>query len=52
MGRKNRNSTKGRNSGRKFDGRQWGEDFDADSVRVLINLDAKMLARLDKPARV
>ena len=49
MGRRNANSTKGRNGGRKFDGHQWEKPLDIEAVRYMINADSKMFKKvLDK----
>ena len=49
MGRRNANSTKGRNSGRKFDKHQWEKPLDVEGVRYMINADSKMFKKvLDK----
>lgn len=46
MSRKNRNSVKGKNSGRKFDKRDRHEPVEADSVWYLINEDARVFGRV------
>jgi hypothetical protein len=42
MSRKNRNYTKGKNSGRKFDKRNKPEEFDGGEVFYQINEDARL----------
>lgn len=46
MARKNRNSVKGRNSGRKFDKRDTYEPVDEEAVRFLLNEDARVFGRV------
>ena len=42
MARKNRNTIKGKNGGRRFDKRDTYEPVDEDVVRFLINEDARV----------
>ena len=51
MARKNRNSVKGKNSGRKFDGREMFEEIDGAGLLAVVNSNTKILAGLDKRAR-
>ena len=46
MPRKNARHVKGKNGGRKFDGRDRFEPVDSRNVRYLINEDAKMFNKL------
>jgi hypothetical protein len=46
MSRKNKNSVKGKNSGRKFDKRGRYEPVDSEQVRYLINEDARVFGRV------
>lgn len=46
MARKNRNSVKGRNSGRKFDKRDTYEPLDEAIVRFLLNEDARVFGKV------
>ena len=50
MARKNRNSIRGKNSGRKFDGRDTFEELDTKGLLMVLNSARKVPSGLDRHA--